>query len=140
VASDSDSPPGPAAEPVPRKGLKRYAEALEDDAFTFQAIAYPERDPALIPARWRWMFVDSAACHGSEPRVWLYYRKGELVAHQGAITVRCRIGDEELTTGWFVETMVLEKVRGGPVGAAMVAQALEDMPFNLSLGQSPVMR
>ncbi|MGE0486829.1 MAG: GNAT family N-acetyltransferase [Gammaproteobacteria bacterium] len=140
MASDSDSPPAAATDAAPRKGLKRYAPELEADAFAFQAVAYPERDPALIPARWRWMFVDSAARHGSEPRIWLYYRKGELVAHQGAITVSCKIGQDELPTGWFVETMVLEKVRGGPVGAALVAQALEDMPFNLSLGQSPVMR
>lgn len=126
------------AEPI--KGLKRYDPALEEDIFAFQQVAYPQRDPALIPARWRWMFLDSAARHGCEPLVWLYWRKGELVAHQGAIPVRCKLGGQVRLTSWFVETMVLEHVRGGPVGAALVAKALEDEPFNLSLGQSPVMR
>lgn len=125
---------------APVKGLKRYAKEFEPDIFAFQVEAYPERDPTLIPARWRWMFLGSAESQDTPPCVWLYYRKGELVAHQGAIAVSCKIGATEHSTGWFVETMVLEKVRGGPVGAALVAQALQDMPFNLSLGQSPLMR
>ena len=87
------------------------------------------------------MFIDAAAAlRRVDPAVWVYFRKGELVAHQGAIPVLLKLGEEELETGWFVETMVLERARGGPVGAALVAQSLQDMPFNLSLGQSPLMR
>ncbi len=122
------------------KGLQQYSPELEPAVFEFQRIAYPERDPAQIPDRWRWMFVESAEALGVKPRVWTYFRKGEMVAHQGAIPVACKIGSRTIDTGWFVETMVLEKARSGPIGATLVAKALEDMPFNLSLGQSPLMR
>jgi len=131
---------GGAAMSEPLRGLQGYRPEIEPQVFAFQRQAYPERDPGLIPDRWRWMFLDSAAVHGVEPLVWTYFRKGELVAHQGAIPVRCKIGDAEHATSWFVETMVLEPARGGPVGATLVAKALADEPFNLSLGQSPVMR
>ena len=123
-----------------RKGLKRYSPEYEQEIFDFQREAYPDRSPDVIPDRWRWMFLQSAKSEQCEPLVWLYFRKGELVAHQGGIPVRLTVKQRTIRTCWFVETMVLDRARRGPVGATLVAKALEDAPFNLSLGQSPLMR
>jgi hypothetical protein len=67
-------------------------------------------------------------------------KNGAVVAHQGAIPVRLKIDKEEVTTGWFVETMAAQAVRGSPIGPMLVKKALEEMPFNLSLGQTEQMR
>lgn len=128
----------PAAADV--RGLVRFAEPLAPEIFAFQREAYPGRRPDWIEPRWRWMFLQSAARLGVEPMVWLYRGKAGVQAHQGAIAVRLHTAAGERTTGWFVETMVLEKARGKAVGPMLVAKAKQDLPFNLSLGQTAQMR
>ena len=128
---------GPSPEP---RGLLRFNEAIASEIFAFQRTAYPRRRTDWIEPRWRWMFQASAARLGVEPMVWVYRMKGRIVAHQGAIAVKLRTPVGEHVTGWFVETMALEEVRGKAVGSMVVAKALEDLPFNLSLGQTAQMR
>jgi hypothetical protein len=72
--------------------------------------------------------------------VWLYRNASGIVAHLGAIPVKLKVGEQEHITGWFVETMALEAVRGKAIGPMLIKKALEDFPFNLSLGQTPQMR
>lgn len=122
------------------RGLIRYEPSLDDELFAFQRAAYPERRDDWVEPRWRWMFLESAKRLGVEPMVWLYRAKSGIVGHQGAIPVQLKVGSEELTTGWFVETMVLESHRGKAVGPMLVKKALEDLPLNLSLGQTEQMR
>ncbi|MDH3719546.1 MAG: hypothetical protein OES79_15600 [Planctomycetota bacterium] len=122
------------------KGLCRYEPALEQPLVDFLHEAYPERPSELLAPRWTWMFLESAQRLGVEPMVWLYVKDGRVQAHQGAIPVRCKIGDQQRVAGWFVETMALESVRGRAVGSMVIQKALEDMPFNLSLGQTEQMR
>jgi hypothetical protein len=122
------------------RGLVRFTEPLAEEIFAFQREAYPRRRPDWIEPRWRWMFQQSAARLGVEPMVWLYRGKSGVQAHQGAIAVRLHTAAGECTTGWFVETMVLENVRGKAVGPMLVAKAKQDLPFNLSLGQTVQMR
>ncbi|NOT27602.1 MAG: hypothetical protein HOP16_16065 [Acidobacteria bacterium] len=122
------------------RGIKRYSASLEDDIFAFQRAAFPTRREDLVEPRWRWMFLSSAARLGVEPMVWMYCNAEGVVAQQGAIPVRVRVGDTERVTGWFVETMTLESVRGKAIGPMLVAKAIQDLPFNLSLGQTPQMR
>jgi hypothetical protein len=122
------------------KGLIGYDPALEQEIFDFQQVAYPTRRPDWIAPRWRWMFVASAQRLGIPPMVWLYRNASGVVAHQGAIPVTLKVGEQEHTTGWFVETMALESVRGKAIGPMLIKKALEDLPFNLSLGQTPQMR
>jgi hypothetical protein len=122
------------------RGLLRFAEPLAEEIFAFQREAYPARRPDWIEPRWRWMFQQSAARLGVEPMVWLYRGSSGVQAHQGAIAVRLHTSAGECVTGWFVETMVLEKVRGKAVGPMLVAKAKQDLPFNLSLGQTSQMR
>ncbi|MFN8060130.1 MAG: hypothetical protein U0Q12_13325 [Vicinamibacterales bacterium] len=122
------------------KGLMRFSEALMPELLAFQRAAYPTRRDDWVESRWRWMFEGSARRLGLPPYVWLYRRDERIVAHQGAIAVRFKRGDEIVTTGWFVETMALESVRGKAIGPMLVAKALEELPFNLSLGQEPHMR
>jgi hypothetical protein len=122
------------------RGIRRYSAGIEEDIFAFQRAAYPLRREDLVAPRWRWMFLSSAVRLGVEPMVWVYCNKDGVVAHQGAIPVRLQVGDRERITGWFVETMALESVRGKAVGPMLVAKAKQDVPFNLSLGQTPQMR
>lgn len=131
----SENPPQNSA-----RGLVRYDESLDEEIFAFQKKAYPHRREDWIASRWRWMFLDSAARLGVEPMVWLFRNRDGVVGHQAAIPVKLRAGESEHITGWFVETMVLEPVRGKSVGPMVIQKAKEDLPFNLSLGQTEQMR
>ncbi len=134
MATDASAPEkGP-------KGFVGYAEEFEDEVYDFQVLAYPHRTPALILPNWRWMFVESARRLASRPWVWMYRKSQRIVAHQGAIPVRLKLGDREHLTGWFVETMAAEEIRGSPIGPMVIRKALDDLPFNLSLGQTEQMR
>lgn len=129
-----------ARNPRAPRGLVGYHPDLEEAIFEFQRIAYPQRRSDWIPPRWRWMFLESAARLGVAPMVWLYRGSDGVAGHQGAIPVKLKVDEADYLTGWFVETMVLEAVRGKAVGPALVARAKRDLPFNLSLGQTPQMR
>ncbi len=122
------------------RGLLRFQPELAEEIYAFQRAAYPHRDDALVEPRWNWMFLEPARRLGIDPYVWIYRRKGEIVAHQGAIGVQFKLGNTTHTTGWFVETMALESVRGKSIGPMVIQKALEDLPFNLSLGQTETMR
>lgn len=137
--SDASLPPPAASAELPR-GLLRFDERLAGELFAFQREAFPTRRPDWVEPRWRWMFLESAARLGVQPYVWLFRSKRGIVAHQGAIAVRLHTRAGEVTTGWFVETMVLEEVRGKAVGPMLVTKAVQDLPFNLSLGQTELMR
>jgi acyl carrier protein len=117
-----------------------YDPALEPDVFAFQQTAWPNRNAALIPSRWRWMFVESARRLGLSPQAWLYRDAGRIVGHMGSIPVRLKIGDEERPTGWLVDTMVLKEFRSQAVGSRLMVEAHDDQPFSLSLGQTAEMR
>jgi hypothetical protein len=123
-----------------QRGILGYHESLEEQIFQFQREAYPARREDWIAPRWRWMFLDSARRLGVEPMVWLYRNTSGIVAHQGAIAVKLKVGPREVVTGWFVETMALEAVRGKSIGPMLILKAKEDLPFNLSLGQTENMR
>jgi GNAT superfamily N-acetyltransferase len=137
LATSSGAQPATAERP---RGLLHYADWLHDEVLAFNLAAYPARRVDWVDPRWRWMFLESAARLGVDPMVWLYRATTGVVAHQGAIPVRLQAGGREFTTGWFVETMVLEKFRGKAVGAMVVQKALEELPLNLSLGQTAEMR
>lgn len=124
----------------PPKGFVGYDADLEPEVYAFQREAYPSRPPETILPNWRWMFVESAKRLGIVPLVWMYRRSSRVVAHQGAIPVRLKLGDRSLVTGWFVETMAANEVRGSPIGPMLVRKALEELPCNLSLGQTEQMR
>ena len=125
---------------APLRGLLTYRRELEEEIFAFQREAYPYRRADWIAPRWRWMFVRAAERLGIDPMVWVYRKDSAVVAHQGAIPVKLQVAGTEWVTGWFVETMVIEKFRGGPMGPSVVAKAKQDLPLNLSLGQSAQMR
>jgi len=138
---DTGNVPAPSADaPVRPRGLLRYQGWMLPEIVAFQRQAYPHRRLDWIEPRYRWMFVESAARVGVEPMAWVYRTPDGVVAHQGAIAVRLRAAGHELTTGWFVETMALESVRGKSIGPMVVAKALQDLPLNLSLGQTAQMR
>jgi hypothetical protein len=140
MAACASEKAGDAIETSRRRGLLRFSEEFAQEIFAFQREAYPLRRPDWIEPRWRWMFLASAARVGVEPMVWFYRSKDRVVAHQGAIAVRLHTAAGDFTTGWFVETMALPEVRGKAIGPMVVAKALEDLPFNLSLGQTAHMR
>ncbi len=123
-----------------RTGIEGYSRCSEPEVFEFQKVAFPDRRPELIPERWRWMFVRSAERLGVDPRVWLYREENQLAAQMGAIPVRLKVGGDSLDTAWLVDTMVLQRYRHTAVGARLMVQAHDDVPFALSLGQTSEMR
>jgi acyl carrier protein len=142
------SPPEPvvrggvvAGEPAAAaNGTVGYEAALEQEVFGFQAQAWPHRDRHMIPARWRWMFVESAHRLDRSPIVWLHRDNGAIVGHMGAIPVKLKIQGTEHDTAWCVDTMVLESHRSKAVGSRLMVDARETLPFALSLGQTSEMR
>ncbi len=117
-----------------------YREELEPalSDFLFQAFTHRRRE--LIIPRWKWMFLDSARRLHVEPQVWLFRDGDKIVGHHGAQFIRFKILDKEYVTAWLVDTMVLESHRDRGVGTRLVMESLEEMPFNLSLGQTENMR
>jgi NADP-dependent 3-hydroxy acid dehydrogenase YdfG/acyl carrier protein len=138
-------PPAPqpvpaGAQPGPTPSTVGHSPEIEADACEFQKIAFPDRRPDLVGPRWKWMFVSSAERLGIAPRVWLHRDAGRIVGHNGAIPVRVKIGAEDRLSAWLVDTMVLEEYRSQAVGARLMVEAHEDLPFVLSLGQTDQMR
>jgi NAD(P)-dependent dehydrogenase (short-subunit alcohol dehydrogenase family) len=123
-----------------QSGMEQYGERTESEILEFQREAFPDRQPDLITPRWRWMFLDSARRLGVSPLFWFYRDQGRIVAQMGSIPVRVKIGTQVRTTGWLVDTMVLEDYRNQAIGSRLMLQAQEDQPFSLSLGQSAEMR
>jgi hypothetical protein len=118
----------------------RSRDISDEEILEFQAKSYPERETHEILPRWRWSFIKSAQRLNVEPKVWMYRYKGKIVAHQGALSVKVKVNNKYYISGWFVETMTLEEVRGKAIGPMVVQKALEELPFNLSLGQTDLMR
>jgi hypothetical protein len=127
-------------QPPKKRGFGMFDTTIEPEIECFQSLAYPDRERSTILPKWRWMFVQSASRLGVEPIVWVYRKDGGIVAHQGAMPVRIKVGSRELVARWFVETMALEPVRNTGIGSMLVRKALEDLPFNISLGQTEQMR
>jgi GNAT superfamily N-acetyltransferase len=125
---------------TPTRGLVTYLSALDDDILRFNREAYPLRRSDWVEPRWRWMFLASAARLGVPPMVWMYKTSSGIVGHQGAIPVTLWSGQRSHQTGWFVETMVLDSHRRKGVGPMLIKKALEDLPVNISLGQTADMR
>jgi hypothetical protein len=130
----------PAAAAPALRGLVGYDRSLDDEILRFNREGHPHRRADWVEPRWRWMFLASASRLGVRPMVWMFRGTTGIVAHQGGIPVRLRVDRQEMTTGWFVETMVLESHRGKAIGPMVVKKALEDLPLNLSLGQTEAMR
>lgn len=112
----------------------------EHQIFEFQRVAWPNRRADWIIPRWRWMFVESARRLGVQPRVWVCRDGERIVAHNGAIPVKLKVGAEERLTAWLVETMVLEEYRSQALGSRLMVEAHAAVPFALSLGQTEQMR
>ncbi len=137
LAEDLASSFGVASEP---EAIVGYSPSLETEVFEFCKQAWPHRRSDWIEPRWRWMYVDSAKRLGESPQVWLYRDQGKIVGHHGAQQVAFQIGNKVRKTAWLVETMILPNHREKGLGASLVIQSKEDMPFNLSLGQTDQMR
>jgi FkbH-like protein len=136
-AADAPATERQRATPDP---VTRYRPEEEAEVLEFQRLAFPTRQPELIPARWRWMFDESARRLGEAPAFWLYRDGGAIVGQMGSIPVQLKVGSQTLRTGWLVETMVLDSHRAQAAGSRITVQGHEDQPFSLSLGQTAEMR
>ena len=122
------------------QGLTTYAPAREPEIFEFSRQAWPTRPQHLIEPRWRWMFVESATRLSQDPRIWLFREAGRIVAHHGAMPVRLKVGRDEIDSGWFADTMVLESHRKTATGTQLLVESNTAFPVALSLGQTSEMR
>ena len=125
---------------APESGVSLYTPDAAADVFDFCRRAWPARRTDWIEPRWRWMFEESARRVGVPPQVWLYRDRGRIGGHNGSIPVVAKIGSGLRSTGWLVDTMVLEEYRPRGVGAQLMVAAHEGLPFALSLGQTEQMR
>ncbi|MCG8642001.1 MAG: beta-ketoacyl reductase, partial [Desulfobacterales bacterium] len=121
-------------------GVIGYNVNDENEILDFFYKAWPKRDQAFIEPRWRWMYLKSAEYLGIQPMMWSYKEDGNVIGFTGAIPVKLKAGDSELRSAWFVDTMVLESFRDKGLGPKIVLRSKEDIPFNLSLGQTKEMR
>jgi len=140
---DIEAVPAAIAESAATIGEPRatnYDPSMEADILAFQTNAFPERRADWVAPRWRWMFIKSAVRLGVSPRFWAHRDNGAIVGQMGSIPVLVKVGDEQLNTGWLVETMVLKDYRTQAVGSRLMVEAHEDQPFSLSLGQTAEMR
>lgn len=115
-------------------------DSMEGAVLEFCQAAWPDRRADSIESRWKWMYLQSAKRLNVRPRVWLFREGDRVVGHMGAQFVRLKVGAQEKTTAWLVDTMVLPSHRDQGIGARLMLQAQEDMPFSLSLGQTAQMR
>lgn len=122
------------------RGLVRFTSDMETEVLAFQRDTFTYRRPELIAPRWRWMFKESAARLGLEPRVWLFRDTHHIVAHHGALPVRLKAGAEVLTTAWWVDTKVRDEYQSEAIGPRLVLRGNDDLDFSLSLGQTKQMR
>jgi hypothetical protein len=129
-----------AASPSQGTGVPGDPDRRAADVLAFQRQVFPDRDPNLAIPRWHWMFNDSAERLGLDPQVWLHYEAGHLVAHMGAIRARLKLGPRQQDAAWLVDSMVLEEYRAQAIGVRQIAQAHDDLPCNLSLGQGADVR
>jgi len=133
VGLAADAPSGDAA-----VGIVGYAPHLEREIIDFQYKAWPQRRSAAEV--WRWMFLDSARRLERPPEMWFYRDRDSIVGETGAIPVRLKVGADDVDSAWFVDSMVLEGYRQRAVGSRILARAMKDRPFALSLGQEAYMR
>jgi NAD(P)-dependent dehydrogenase (short-subunit alcohol dehydrogenase family)/acyl carrier protein len=113
-----------------------YTKGIEPAVYEFFNEAFPHRTEELAQTRWRWMFLESASRLAVEPRVWLARDQEKVVGHHGSIPVKVKIGKNVLNSAWHVDTRVLEQYWSQAVGGRLMAQATDDLPFSLSLGQT----
>jgi hypothetical protein len=86
------------------------------------------------------MVLDSAARLGVAAHAWLYRDGERVVGHMSSIPVRVTTGETERLSEWFVDTKVLESHRSQAPGTKLMVEAQAQVPFALSLGQTPEMR
>jgi acyl transferase domain-containing protein/acyl carrier protein len=132
---EPSAPPEDATE-----GIGSYSPDRESEIFEFARAAWPDRPRDLIEPRWRWMFLESAARCGVDPKVWLYRDSDRIVAHHGAMPVQLQVGPDVFDSAWFVDTMVLESHRASATGARLIIDSNEAFDIGLSLGQTEQMR
>lgn len=142
IADTADSLPVTtvSGDSVSTPRIVSYTPEIESGVYRFLEEAFEHRTCELAQSRWRWMFLESAKRLGVEPRVWLASDNKRIVGHHGSIPVRVKLGDKVLDSAWHVDTRVLEEYWSRAVGGRLMAQATDDIPFSLSLGQTPQSR
>ena len=120
--------------------LLSYTPDIENKIIEFYQNAFQHRDHKLIESRWKWMFLKSAARLDIDPVMWIYNESNSVIGFTGAIPVQFQIGKEIKITYWLVDTMVLKSCRRLGLGPKIMIEAVKDVPFSLSLGQTKEMR
>jgi len=121
------------AEPIEITG---FTSDTESDLYEFHQQAFPDERKDRFISRWLWKHVESARRLAIEPRVWLCRQRGAVVAHNGAISIKLKIGDAEQLVAWIGDTASIDTLRREDVDFRLLSQVSEELPFCLSLGQS----
>jgi NAD(P)-dependent dehydrogenase (short-subunit alcohol dehydrogenase family)/aryl carrier-like protein len=125
---------------APKTTIQPYDSRWDAAVWKFLAREYPNRDPRLLESRWKWAYQQSAARLALSPGVWLATDGDQVVAHHALIRTRLQVGSQQVSTGYFVDTMVSASHRDQALGPQLLLRGDLDQPFGLSLGQGETMR
>ncbi|PNY35330.1 hypothetical protein C2E31_17530 [Rhodopirellula baltica] len=139
-ANDSDPAPVVRVSTAATGNVIQVGDANREEIAAFHKAGWPHRPESLNEVRFRWMVEQSAERLGATPSAWFYRINDQIVGQNLAISVRCKIGERDFTTGWHVDTRVLEAFQTLGIGPELMQQAERQLPFSLSLGQTQQMR
>lgn len=105
---------GYAPLPLP---VRAYRRTDREALLRFRRRAWPGCDLATEPY-FRWQY-EEGPLGPPEQRIWVGLEGGEVIAHQGALPARLRVGARRLRAGWAMEIFVDPHTRGAGLGTAL---------------------
>ncbi len=75
------------------------------DLQRFQSRVFGRQSRQADPHRTRWLFLENPYKQPEQPALWIYRKKGEIVAVQGSIRFELKVLEERCLTGWGVDLM-----------------------------------
>lgn len=112
------------------EALASFYRKVWDESATADSVARSRaREAQLNPA-----------APGEEVPTFLFLLEGEAVAHLSTIPVRISVGGKTSVAHWLKGLWVLPEYRNGPVGFAVLREALEQVDTGLALVGDPAAR
>ncbi len=116
--------------------VRQAALADKPAIFDFIRKAYADRDQFKIPERWQWQFQQNPFANGDELPIWIAINGNAVIGQSCAMLEPIKIGNEELTVGWSVDTFVLPEYRGQGIGTQLQRANQKRQQLFMSLSMS----
>lgn len=107
----------------------------------FLPIAYPGRAQYKYPERWQWQFIDNPFVHGFEGiPIWIALAEDRIIGQTCAQLEPFKVGDQQTTVGWSVDTFVCPEYRGYGIGKQLQKANQDAHRLFMSLSMSAANR